>query len=661
MRSHSHLVFGTGRLALHALMAALCLLAGLLAAPSAALAQTVNRYTNTTDSTTNGISDTATPCSSRFTRTFTVGTNFAVADVNLAVLMAHKRRSDIEIYLVSPTGNRVQLTGSQGGNADNFNLTFDDEAAASVSTYGSAATATASTVVPPYSASYRPLSALSTFDGQNASGTWTLEVCDNVGGDSGTFFQADLYLTETTPFANLSLTKSVSTSAPATGANISYTLTVANAATSTSSASGIVVRDLLPSGVTFVSATGAGTYNSSTGDWTVGTLAAGQNATLTITATVIASSGTGVTNTAEIIASSVIDSNSTVNNGSTSEDDYASAAFTATATRLAGVAPTLSCPAGTLLFDWDNQVWNAGTTANNYTLTGIGSVGFSITNPAVFLNNAALGGQSPAEQTTVTGGLPAGQSSLAQLVDLATNTQTVRTTITLGTAVSGAQFRIFDVDYGAGQFADKVTVVGYYNGTPVNPTLTNGTANYVIGNSAYGDGTSAETEANGNLVVTFSSPIDQIVIDYGNHSLAPANPGQQAIAIHDITFCTPRAVLSVSKSSTVISDPVNGTSFPKAIPGALVEYCILVANTGPAALTNLSASDSLPANFTYSASTLQTANSCTGSPTAEDDNSTGTDETDPFGAAISGTTVTGTASSLASGAAYALRFRGTVN
>jgi len=40
------------------------------------------------------------------------------------------------------------------------------------------------------------------------------------------------------------------------------------------------------------------------------------------------------------------------------------------------------------------------------------------------------------------------------------------------------------------------------------------------------------------------------------------------------------AVLVVEKTSTVISDPVNGTSNPKLIPGAIVEYAITVRNVG---------------------------------------------------------------------------------
>ena len=638
------------------------LLASFVWLAPAVQAQTINRYTNSTDSATNGVNETLTPCTAKFTRTFAVGSNFTVSDVNIAVLMSHTWRADIEMYLVSPSGTRVQLVNSQGGSADNFNLTFDDEATTAISGYTANSTAAAGTVVPPYSASYIPSSALSVFDGQNASGTWTLEICDNANADRGTFFQADLYLTQApSTYADLSLAKTVSSATPATGANITYTLTVANAAGSTNAANGVVVRDILPAGVQFVSATGTGSYNSSTGDWTVGTLAAGQNASLTITVTVSANAGTSVSNTAEVTASSVADSDSTPNNAATSEDDFASVSFTASATRAAGTPPTLSCPAGTLLFDWDSQSWTTGSTTGNFTLTGIGSVNFGIVNPASFLNNAGLGGQSPTEQTTLTGGFAGGQSSLIELVDMANTSQQVRTTVTLGTAVSGAQFRIFDVDHAAGQFADKVTVTGYYNGVAVYPVLTNGVSNYVLGISAYGDSTSADGSGNGNLVVTFSAPIDQIVIDYGNHSLAPTNPGQQAVAIHDITFCRPVAAVSVTKLSTVISDPVNGTTFPKAIPGAVMEYCILVSNTGPAALTNLSAADTLPSNFNYATGSLKTGSNCATATTAEDDDNAGADESDPFGAAIAGTAISASASSLGSGSSFALKFRGTVN
>ena len=60
------------------------------------------------------------------------------------------------------------------------------------------------------------------------------------------------------------------------------------------------------------------------------------------------------------------------------------------------------------------------------------------------------------------------------------------------------------------------------------------------------------------------------------------------------------ALVTVAKSSRVISDPVNGTTDPKAIPGATVEYCITVANgSGAATATDVAVVDDLPFDVTY--------------------------------------------------------------
>jgi hypothetical protein len=61
----------------------------------------------------------------------------------------------------------------------------------------------------------------------------------------------------------------------------------------------------------------------------------------------------------------------------------------------------------------------------------------------------------------------------------------------------------------------------------------------------------------------------------------------------DYTVAAP--VLSVNKVMSIISDPIVGGSNPKAIPGSVVEYCIVVANgTGGATVTNLTVGDPLP-------------------------------------------------------------------
>jgi hypothetical protein len=62
------------------------------------------------------------------------------------------------------------------------------------------------------------------------------------------------------------------------------------------------------------------------------------------------------------------------------------------------------------------------------------------------------------------------------------------------------------------------------------------------------------------------------------------------------------AVLTVAKTSRVVSDPVNFTNNPKAIPGATVEYCITVANaSGAATAAGVNLLDDLPADVSYDA------------------------------------------------------------
>jgi uncharacterized repeat protein (TIGR01451 family) len=273
------------------------------------------------------------------------------------------------------------------------------------------------------------------------------------------------------------------------------------------------------------------------------------------------------------------------------------------------------------------------------------------------LNTSTTGGNN--------GGIAGSQLSLFQALDFNTSAETATTTITLPTAVPGLQFRVFDVDYAPNDFADRLTVTGSFNGNPVMPTLSNGVTNYVVGNTAYGDtGNSTGSSGDGNVVVTFSAPVDTIVIVYGNHSGVPVpapNPDGQAISIWDITFCNPVAVLGVTKVSTLISDPFNGTTNPRMIPGAVIEYCILVQNPGSGTATNVVGTDVLPATLTYTPGSMVSGTSCAGAATAEDDDNVGADESDPYGASISGSTLTATAASLGPSAAFALKFRTVVN
>ena len=643
---------------------ALTMLLALFLPTAAAVAQTTT-YVNSTDGALN---ETGTSCANPLIRTFSVGSNFTVSDVDIGVYATHSSRGGLRMTLQSPAGTRVQIVDGNlySIDGDNFNVRLNDNGTQTVNTDGNG-TNHSTANPPPFQNNFVPDNSLSAFVGQSSSGIWRLEICNQTTqilwfsfGGSGTFRHAELYLSRTpASYADLSLSKSVSSANPTSGASISYSLTVTNAAASPSSATGVTVTDLLPAGVTFTGYSGFGTYDSATGLWTVGTLTPGQSRSLTISATVAASAGATITNEAEVSASSLFDLDSTPSNGLTSEDDFDDATFTVAGTRVAGTPPALVCPKGTILFDWDGRAWTTGATSANYAVTGLGTVGFSITNQGAWLN--LFGGTNPVRTNEVTGGLSPAQYSIAKTVDLANRDQMAATTIALPLAVDGLQFRLFDVDFGNNQFADRVRVTGSFNGSPVTPVLTNGVANYVIGNQAFGDGAADNDSANGNVTVTFQSPVDTVVIEYGNHSLAPSNPGQQAITLHDITFCAPHAEIGVTKISSVVSDPVRGSTNPLAVPGALMSYCILMTNSGSAAATAVVGSDTLPTTMTYVAGSLRSGPSCGAASTIEDDDASGADETDPVGASIAGNQLTISVPSLGGFETLAVSFTATIN
>lgn len=98
-----------------------------------------------------------------------------VTDLNVTLDIQHRWASDLEVYLAGPTGRRVRLFSDVGGEGNNFaGTTLNDEA--NISITGGLA---------PFGGTYRPMGNLSSFDGQDAAGTWTLEVSDRARQDSG--------------------------------------------------------------------------------------------------------------------------------------------------------------------------------------------------------------------------------------------------------------------------------------------------------------------------------------------------------------------------------------------------------------------------------------------------------------------------------------------
>lgn len=232
------------------------LILGLLL-PSAAAAQTVNQYSNTTTGT---ITDNNCGTAGQITRTFSVPTGYTVGDVNLGVFASHSYRSDLRVTLTSPAGTVVTIMTWTGNvqSGDNLNDLFDDEAAAAISTHNATVADPLTPAPPPYSHSFRPSNPLSAFDGQNAAGTWTLVVCDAVAADTGQFRRADLYITST----SLSVSKTSSTISDGVsaanpkslpGAVVQYCVLLTNNGNSETAAStNLQAVDVIPANMTYV-------------------------------------------------------------------------------------------------------------------------------------------------------------------------------------------------------------------------------------------------------------------------------------------------------------------------------------------------------------------------------------------------------------------------
>jgi hypothetical protein len=130
----------------------------------------------------------------------------------------------------------------------------------------------------------------------------------------------------------------------------------------------------------------------------------------------------------------------------------------------------------------------------------------------------------------------------------------------------------------------------------------------------------------------------------------------------DYTVYAP--VLTLTKTSIIVSDPVNGTNNPKSIPGATIEYCIVVQNgAGGAPTTALSVSDPLPTTVTYLTSFGIVLNGTYSGTACNSDGTAGTGANSSFAAATTGNsgTANGTLNNVSAGGATTMRIRATIN
>lgn len=128
------------------------------------------------------------------TSTLTVASGVVITDLNVNLNITHTYIQDLTIRLTSPSGTVLDLLTEPCGDNDNMNVTIDDSGSAVVCGTGN----------PSLSGVVVSSQPLSTFNGLNSAGTWTLTVIDGYSGDGGTLNSWSLNICSTQPLSTIS-------------------------------------------------------------------------------------------------------------------------------------------------------------------------------------------------------------------------------------------------------------------------------------------------------------------------------------------------------------------------------------------------------------------------------------------------------------------------
>ena len=449
----------------------------------------------------------------------------------------------------------------------------------------------------------------------NATGVWHWVA--TYGGDPNNGSVASGPLDEPVtipPQADLALAKTVSNPTPNVGNTISYTVTLTDNGPDV--ATNAQVTDLLPAGVTFVSDTASqGTYNPTTGLWTVGTVSVGSPQTLVIQAQIVSASQS--TNTATISHSDQFDPNTSNNTASaTATPQQADLVLSKTVSNpTPNVGDTISfiiglrdggpstatnvqvtdlLPAGlTFVSDTPSQgtynsatgVWIAGTVDVAGGLRTL-VIQATVVSPSSQTNSATITHSDQFDPNT--GNNTATATETPQQADLVLSksvdnpTPNVGDTITYTVALtdngpdSGTNVQVTDLLPSSLSFVSATPSQGTYD--PVNGLWTVGTV----------DTAAARTLRIRAQVISAASTINTATITHADQ-FDPVTTNNTAT-----TSANPQQVaLSVTKT---VNDPTPNV-------GETVAYTITLANNGPSNATNVILQDMLPAGLTFVSAT----------------------------------------------------------
>jgi uncharacterized repeat protein (TIGR01451 family) len=415
---------------------------------------------------------------------------------------------------------------------------------------------------------------------------------------------------------------------PVVGQTITYTFNIRNLMTIP--ATGVVAEDVLPSDLTFVSASGPGTYNASTGRWNIGTIDPGALVSLTIRASVDpAAAGKTITNTGRVIALDQPDSDTSnntasrnisvfvvdlvlaksVNNSFPSEgapiiytvglDNNTS--FDATGIQVTDVLPSgvtfVSASATQGAYDSGSGIWDIGTVGAGMTVrltinarVDVGTLGMTITNTAD-ISAGDQGDPLPANNTasadiTVTTADLAVSKRVADSTRNVGQTTTYVVTVTNNMSVPATGVQITDL---------LPSGVDFVSANPQQGTYDNVSGIWNIGSIT------ANSLVELRIVVRVNvSASGTTVTNSATIAAADQTDNNSTNNTGSASFTVPRFDADISLTKTVNNATPN--------EGQLITYTVTARNNGPSTATGLRLTDVLPSGLT-----LQSANVTRGS------------------------------------------------
>ncbi|MCB0756536.1 MAG: T9SS type A sorting domain-containing protein, partial [Flavobacteriales bacterium] len=107
--------------------------------------------------------------------------------------ISHTWLADLDIYLISPAGDTLELSTDNGGSADNMsNVVFTDTSTNDI-------TLQTLDILPGYYHTEDSLGFASLYNGQDPNGAWSLFIIDDTGGDQGELISWSMTFTDNSP------------------------------------------------------------------------------------------------------------------------------------------------------------------------------------------------------------------------------------------------------------------------------------------------------------------------------------------------------------------------------------------------------------------------------------------------------------------------------